>query len=76
MSQQIRIDDHLYERIKSEKRDDETFSDAIERLIETRSFRDLRDVFDDEQVSGMRAAVESADEADHEAVREVADRFE
>jgi predicted CopG family antitoxin len=45
MSKQIRLDDGVYERIKSIKHDDESFSD-------------LRDVFDDNQVNEMRAAIE------------------
>ena len=62
MSKQIRVDDHLYERLESAKRDDESFSDTIERLIDDRSFHKLRDVFSDSQVSEMRAAIETATE--------------
>ena len=64
MSKQIRLDDGVYERIKSAKRDDESFSNAIERLLDERAFRDLRDVFDEGQVSEMRAAIERADNID------------
>lgn len=32
MSHQVRLDDDVYERIRSQKRDDETFSEAIDRL--------------------------------------------
>ena len=66
----------MYERIKANKRDDESFSDAVSRLIGGRSLRDLRDVFDEDQVSKMRDAVETADQRDREEVREVAERFE
>jgi len=76
MSRQVRLEDHVYERIKANKRDDESFSDAVERLIGGRSLRDLRDVFDGEQVSEMREAIEAADREDRDEVREVADRFE
>ncbi|TMT86992.1 hypothetical protein E2L06_10435 [Haloterrigena sp. H1] len=76
MSRQIRLEDDVYERIKANKRDDESFSDAVDRLISGRSLRDLRDVFDDDQVSEMRDAVEGADQADRDEVREVAERFE
>ena len=75
MSKQIRLDDRVYERIKSAKRDDESFSNAVERLLSDRSFSDLRDVFDEEQVSEMRAAIETADEQDRQAVTETAERF-
>ena len=76
MSRQICLEDDVYERIKANKRDDESFSDAVDRLIGGRSLRDLRDVFDDDQVSEMRDAIEAADQADRDEVREVAERFE
>ena len=76
MSHQIRLDDHVYERIKANKRADESFSEAVERLIGSRSFRDLRGVFDEDQVAEMRDAIETANQQDREEVREVAERFE
>ena len=76
MSQQIRLDDDVYERIKANKHDDESFSDAVERLIGGRSLRDLRGVFDEDQVSEMRDAIETADQEDRAEVREIAERFE
>ena len=76
MSHQIRLEDDVYERIKANKRADESFSDAVDRLIGGRSLRDLREVFDDDQVTEMRDAIEAADQADRDAVREVAERFE
>jgi predicted CopG family antitoxin len=76
MSRQIRLDDDVYERIKANKRDDESFSDAVGRLIGGRSLRDLRGVFDEKQVSEMRTAVEAANQADRDEVREVSERFE
>ena len=76
MSPQVRLDNHVYERIKANKRDDESFSDAVERLIGGQSLRDLRDVFDEDQVSEMRDAIEAADQHDRDEVRDVAERFE
>jgi predicted CopG family antitoxin len=76
MSHQIRLEDHVYERIKANKREDESFSDAVERLIGGQSLRDLRGVFDEEQVAEMREAVEAADQEDETEVREIAERFE
>ena len=76
MSHQIRLDDHVYERIKANKQADESFSEAVERLIGSRSFRDLRSVFDEDQVAEMRDAIETATQQDREEVREVAERFE
>lgn len=76
MSHQIRLEDHVYEHIKSKKRDDESFSEAVERLTAGRSLRDLRDIFDEDEVNEMREAVAAADEQDREEVRGVAERFE
>ncbi|MFC3957458.1 antitoxin VapB family protein [Halovivax cerinus] len=76
MSPQVRLDDDVYERIKANKRADESFSDAVERLIGGRSLRDLRDVFDDEQVTEMRDAIDAADRTDRDEVRKVAKQFE
>jgi len=76
MSHQIRLEDDVYERIKANKRADESFSEAVERLIGGRSFRELRDVFDEDQVAEMRKAIETADQKDREEINEVAERFE
>jgi len=66
----------VYERIKANKRDDESFSDAVERLIGGRSLSDLRDVFDEDQVNEMRDAIDQADQQDRDEVRDVAKRLE
>lgn len=76
MSHQVRLEDHVYERIKSKKRSDESFSDAVERLTGGHSLRDLREVFDEGQVSEMREAIDAADERDRDEARRVSERFE
>lgn len=76
MSHQVRLEDDVYERIKANKRENESFSDTVERLIGGRSLRELRDVFDEEQVNEMRDAIEAADQDDRDEVCEVAERFE
>ncbi|PSQ42111.1 hypothetical protein BRD17_09425 [Halobacteriales archaeon SW_7_68_16] len=76
MSHRIRLEDDVYGRIKANKDDDESFSDAVERLIGGRSLRDLRGVFDEDQVDEMRDTIEQADQEDRDEVREVAERFE
>ncbi len=72
MSHQVRLEDDVYERIKANKRDDESFSDAVERLIGGHSLSDLRGVFDEDQVTEMRDAIED----DRDEVQDVAERFE
>lgn len=76
MSQQIRLEDDVYERIKANKRPDESFSDAVARLIGGRSLADLRGVFDGDQIDDMRDAIEGADQQDRAEVRDIAERFE
>lgn len=76
MSHQVRLEDHVYERIKANKHDDESFSEAVERLIGGRSLRNLRDVFDAEQVTEMREAIKTTDREDRQEVREVGEQFE
>jgi len=76
MSHQVRLEDHVYERIKSKKREGESFSDAVERLTGGHSLRDLREVFDEAQVSEMREAIDAADERDRDEARRVSERFE
>jgi len=71
----ISLDQEAYEHLKAHKREGESFSDAVARLIGGRSLRDLRDVFDDEQVSEMREAIETADQDDRAEVNDVAARF-
>lgn len=76
MSHQVRLDDDVYEQIKANKRDGESFSDAVKRLIGGRSLRELRDVFDEDQGSEMRDAIEATDRKDRDEVRDVSECFE
>lgn len=50
----VRLDDYVYERIKGEKREDETFSEAVERLIGDSSLLDLVGILSDEKAEEMR----------------------
>lgn len=50
----VRLDDDVYERVKAHKREDETFSDTVARLIEDVSLLDLAD--EDEEYDAERAA--------------------
>ena len=59
MSRQIRLEDHVYERIESKKRDDESFGEAVERLIDEKSSLDPRDTLDEQQAEEIRDAVET-----------------
>jgi predicted CopG family antitoxin len=43
MSHQVRLEDDVYERIKNQKQEDETFSEAIERLTSEWTLLDFAD---------------------------------
>jgi len=59
----VRLDEDVYERIKSEKRPNETFSETIDRLIGEASLLDLVGVLSNEQAAEFRRAIEESDEA-------------
>jgi predicted CopG family antitoxin len=53
----VRLDEDLYERIAARKRDDETFSEAIERLVGGPSLHEFRGLFSEEEVETVEAAI-------------------
>ncbi|QZP39497.1 antitoxin VapB family protein [Halobaculum magnesiiphilum] len=72
----VRLDEDVYNRIKAHKRDDETFSEAIDRLIGGPSLRDLGGILDSDTVDTMREEIEAVEDDDAEEVEAVAERFE
>lgn len=76
MTKSIRVSDELHEKIAAHNRDDETFSETLERLIGGPSLRELAGVLSDEEAEEFRAAIdESHDEHDREIDR-MLDDFE
>lgn len=72
----VRIDADVYERIEAQKRDDETFSEAIERLLASPSLVSLAGILDEEAAAEFESAIDDAD-AEYEAeLDEVVDEFE
>jgi predicted CopG family antitoxin len=72
----VRLREDVYERIKARKRDDETFSEAVDRLTGDPSLTELAGIVDEEQASRMREAIETVDEGDDEDVEEILERFD
>ena len=66
----VRIDEDLYRRIEAHKRDDETFSEAIDRLIDGWSLLDLADTLDPAEADAHREAIDASEAAGTEAVEE------
>ncbi|QAU13975.1 hypothetical protein EKH57_15335 [Halorubrum sp. BOL3-1] len=72
----VRLDEDVYERIKSEKRPDETFSEAIDRLTGGASLLDLVGILSDEEATELRAVIDGTDEDAVDEIDEVVERFE
>ncbi|RAW45800.1 hypothetical protein DQW50_07235 [Halorubrum sp. 48-1-W] len=72
----VRLDEDVYERIKSEKRPDETFSEAVGRLIGGSSLLDLAGILSDEEAAEFRRAIDESDEAGTREIDELIDRFD
>lgn len=72
----IRLEEDVYERIKSEKRDDETFSETVERLISDSSLLDLVGILSDEEAGAFRDAIEAAREDSKRETDETLEQFE
>lgn len=66
----VRIDEDLYERIRAHKRDDETFSEAIERLIGGRSLLEFADALAEAEAEAMEDRIETANDEYAESVSE------
>jgi predicted CopG family antitoxin len=70
----VRIDEDLYRRIEAHKRDDETFSEAIDRLIDGWSLLDLADTLEPAEADAHRAAIDASEAAGSEAVEDLLER--
>jgi len=53
----VRLDDGVYERVKERKRDDETFSEAIDRIMSDYTLMDFATGTSDEGREEMDAAL-------------------
>lgn len=71
----VRLDEDVYEQIKDKKREDETFSEAIERLTSEWSLLDLAGTSPEAQAERHRELLEESREAGKEASREVLERM-
>lgn len=72
----VRLDDEIYERIRSEKRDDETFSEAIERLIGEVSLLDLAGSLSEAEAREAKEAISNSRAVDKRKSREIGRRLE
>jgi predicted CopG family antitoxin len=56
----VRLKEDVYERVRSQKRDDETFSEAIDRLTGGASLLDLEGTLNDEEAKEVREAIKES----------------
>jgi len=71
----VRLDEDVYERIKAKKREDETFSEAVERLTSDWSLLDYDTGRSDEDVEQHREATEASEQAGREKTDEMLERM-
>ena len=67
----VRLREDVYERIRSQKREDETFSEAIDRLTGGTSLLELEGTLSDEEADAARDAIAESREADRKAARDL-----
>ena len=70
----IRLDEDVYARVKAAKRDDESFSDTIDRLIGGGTILDLYGLSSEETVAEMRTAINEAKAKNRSRVEELRER--
>lgn len=75
-TKQVRLDESVYERIEANKRGDETFSEAVERLLADVSLLNLAGdgEYDAERAERRKATLDRTAEADGRAAQEMDDR--
>lgn len=71
----IRLDEEVYERIKAHKRENETFSEAIDRLTSEYSLLDFAGGYSETDATRHRALLERSREQAMEERRERLERM-
>ena len=59
-SKTISIPDDVYEDLQDERREGESFGDAIDRLLERRRLADFWGAWDDDTADRARAAIDAS----------------
>lgn len=75
-SKTVRLDDEVYERLAAHKRDDETYSEAVDRLLGGGSLLDLAGIYSEDDVNEIEAALAEKEEDDRRSRREDLERGE
>jgi predicted CopG family antitoxin len=70
----IRLDEDVYERLRAVKREDETFSEAVDRLLGGGSLVDLIGLWDGTETGDVRDVLDAVDSDGREDVNAVVER--
>lgn len=72
----IRLDDDVYERLAAHKRDDETYSEVVDRLLGGGSLLDLTGIYTKADVDEIEEALAEKEERDRRRRRDAVERQE
>jgi len=72
----VRVEEKVLERIKARKREGETLSDTIERLIRGPSLLDLAGLLTEEEAEEAKEAIRVSREADLEKEKRLSEKIE
>lgn len=71
----VRLDEDVYERIRAHKRDDETFSEVISRLVNDWTLVDYDTGRSEDEIQRHRDAIEASEQAGIEDTEEALERM-
>lgn len=69
-SKNVRLDDDVYDRLKREKRDGETFSEAVERLLGAPPLAEFAGVLSEDGAEEIASAIDERNRRTRRALRE------
>ena len=71
----VRLEETVYERIEAHKREDETFSETIDRLVDDWSLHDFDTGRSHEEIERHRDLLEEAEETSNEDTMDTLERM-
>lgn len=74
-SKMVRLSEQVYQWIEDQKKEDETFSDAVERLVKRPSLQVLSGMLSDEEVEAAREAIRASQSEDIQREQELIDHI-
>ena len=75
-SKQVRLDEDVYAKIADKKREDESFSEAIDRLTSDWSLSEWAGWLDESAAESHREALNELEDINHEESEQLLDRLD